>query len=283
MQTNQSTRNIEIVLNDSYTIPPTLHIKVLITKSRLALPNSAKIEVYNISEKTLTKLESEPKIKVLLDGKVYFTGKVINPDNQYKGTSWICTIYCNDIKTNPHQKPQYMEILKGTSNDDAINQMGALISNFNIDTSAFKECAKSKGSLLKGMVVEYKKEGDITKALQNMFKGCNTEVIKEDGIVKLQDRTKVPNQAKPLVFDRLLESPQLSFKDLVVKIPLNEKVKLGLGFEVKAKSISKKLESPYTYKNKFEKKTYRISEFTHEFDNFTSSIAITSIKGLNIG
>jgi len=278
----KSTRKIELILNDVFTLPIILNKKVIITKSRLALPNSAKIEVYNISEEILTRLESEPKIKVLLDGKLYFTGKVINPDNNYRGTDWVCTIYCNDIKTNPHKKPQYLEILKGTSNDAVINEMGSLISDFNIDTSAFKECAKSKGSLLKGMVVEYKKEGDVTRALQNMFKGCDTEVIKEDGVIKLQDSKTVPNKKKPLKFDRLLESPQLSFKDLVVKIPLNEKVKLGLGFEVKSKSITKKLESPYTYKNKFENNIFRISEFIHEFDDFTEAIATTTVKGLRI-
>lgn len=283
MQLNNSTREIKVVLNDSYTIDINLHIKCKITKSRLTLPNSAKVEIYNISEKTLTKLESEPKVKIYLDGHILFTGKVINPTNDYIGTSWLCTLYCSDIETNPHITPQYVEITKGTSNDEVVNQMGKLISNFGIDTTAFKECAKAKGSLLKGMVVEYKKEGDVLKALQNMFKDCNTEVIKEDGVVKLQDSRGVPNLGNPLIFDRLLKSPTLSFKDIVVNIPLDHKVKLGLGFEVKAKSIKKKLASPYTFTNKFQYKVYRISEFTHEFDNYTNAVAKTLVKGLNLG
>lgn len=283
MQLTNSTRKIEIVLNDKDTIDINLHIKCKITKSNLTLPNSAKCEIFNISEKTLTKLEALPKVKIYLDGKILFTGKVINCPNEYAGTSWVCTLYCSDIETNPYIQPQYVEILKGTSNDQVINQMGKLISNFGIDTSAFKECAKAKGSLLKGMVVEYKKEGDVMKALQNMFKDCNTEVIKEDGVVKLQDRTTVPNKTKPLVFDKFFKSPRLSIKDIVVDIPLNHKIKLGLGFEVKAKSIVRKLASPYTYKQKFENRIYRISEFTHEFDNYSKAVARTYVKGLNIG
>ena len=52
MKSDLSTRNIIIVLDDNYTLDPNLHIKVTVVKSRLNLPNSAKIEIYNISEKT---------------------------------------------------------------------------------------------------------------------------------------------------------------------------------------------------------------------------------------
>ncbi|MBL1293352.1 MAG: hypothetical protein COB61_005725 [Thiotrichales bacterium] len=283
MTSTLSTRNISIVLNDKYEINLDLHIKVSITKSRLALPNSAKLEIFNISEKTFIRLKAEPLIKVSIDGKQSFTGKVINVPNEYKGTSWLCTIYCNDVRTKPFKKPQYLDIPKGTTNEGILKAMASSISDVKLDTSAFSECAKSKGSLLKSMVVEFKKEGDIMGAMQNMFKGCDAEVIKEDGTVKIQHTGSVPNQAKPLKFDRLLESPKLSHRDIEVKIPFNSKVKLGYGFEIQPKSISTKIEAPYTYKNQFELKTYRISEFTHVADNFTTTVAITTIKGLNFG
>jgi len=275
-----STRNINIILDDKYIIDNNLHIKVSVVKSRLALPNSAKIEIYNISEKTFKKLVAEPKIKINVDDELLFIGRVVNAPNEYSGTSWKCTIYCNDIKVNPYAKPQITTIPKGTTNENILKELVSKISDVKVDLSAFQECAKSKGSLLKQMVVEYKKEADIMKSLSNMFKGCDTEVIKEDGVVKFQDRTTVPNINNLLIFDRLLEAPKLSHKDLVVSMPLNTKLKLGLGFEVKAKSISKQIESPYTYKNQFEKKTYRISEFTHEINNYTNTVATTTVKGL---
>ena len=283
MKSSLSTRNIIVTIDDKFVIDPNLHIKVSVVKSHLQLPNSAKVEVYNISEKTWSKLKSEPKIKIEVDGNLLFSGKVLNVANDYKGTSWLCTMYCNDIKVNPYYKPQFMTIPKGTTNEDILKKMTEQISDMKLDMSEFKKCAKANGSLLKQMTVEYKKEGDIMKSLQNMFKGCDTEVIKEDGVVKLQNSKAVPNAGNPLKFDRLLESPQLSHKDLVVKIPLNTKVKLGLGFEIKAKSISKKLDSPYTYKTQFNEKVYRISEFTHDIDNFTASVATTTVKGLNFG
>lgn len=284
MQPTRSTRKIEIILNDNFIINVDLDIKVKITKSVLTLPNSAICTVYNLAEKTLQKLDEVPKVKILLDGNLLFTGKVINSINNYIGTSWECNIYCSDIETDPYIKPQYVEILSGTSNDQVLNQMGGIISKFGIDKTAFEDCAKAKGSLLKGMVVEYKKEGDVLRAMQNMFKECNTEVIKEDGVVKLLDKTKVLNAQKPITItlDKLLKSPTLSLKDITVDIPLNYKIKLGIGFEVKAKSINKKLESPFTYKNKFENKIFRIAEFTHEFDNFTREVAKTFIKGTPI-
>jgi len=275
-----STRKIDITLNDNYTIDNKLHIKVIVVKSRLALPNSAKIEIYNISEKTFTKLVASPQIKIALDGEMLFTGKVTNTPNEYVGTSWKCTIYCNDIKVNPYATPQFLEIPKGTTNEDILKQMVLKISDVKVDLSAFKKCAKSSGSLMKQMVVEYKKEGDVMKSLSNMFKGCDTEVVKEDGVVKLQNKTTVTNQAKPIILKTLLSSPKLSQKDLTVSIPLNTKLKLGLGFEVKSKSISKKLDNPYTYKNQFENKIYKIAEFTHEVDNFTTSVATTNVKGM---
>lgn len=283
MQSDLSTRNIIITIDEKFEIDVNLHIKVSVVKSRLQLPNSAKVEVFNISEKTWLKLKNEPKIKIEVDGNLLFSGKVLNVANDYKGTSWLCTMYCNDIKANPYHKPQFLTIPKGTTNEDILTKMVEQISDMKLDMSQFKKCAKANGSLLKQMTVEYKKEGDIMKSLQNMFKGCDTEVVKEDGTVKLLDSKSVPNAQSPLVFDRLLESPQLSHKDLVVKVPLNTKVKLGLGFEVKAKSINKKLDSPYTYKTQFQDKVYRIGEFTHDIDNFTASIAITTVKGLYLG
>ena len=283
MKSSLSTRNIYVKLNDKDILNPNLDMRVTVTKSRLSIPNSAKIEIFMISEKTFIKLKKLPQIKIEIDGTLIFTGKVINVPNEFKGNSWTCTVYCNDIKTNPYTKPQYMNIAKGTSNEDALSLMTSALSDVKLDTSAFSKCQKAKGSLLKQMVVEYKKEADIMKAISNTFKGCDTEVVKEDGVVKLQSTSSVPNASKPIVFSRLMESPKLSHKDIVVKVPLNTKVKLGLGFKVKAKSISLQLESPYTYKNQFEDKTYRISEFIHTADNFTTSIASTFVKGLNFG
>lgn len=278
-----TTREIKIVLGNNYTIDPNLHMRVSISKSRLTLPNTAKIEIFNISEKTQTKLEEEPKIKVYLDGNLLFSGKVINPQNEYLESSWLCTLYCSDIKTNPHIEPQYLQLEKGTSNDAVVNEMGKLLSDMKLDTTAFKDCLKSKGSLLKAMVVEYKKEHDILKALQNMFKGCNTEVIKEDGVVKLHSGNGVPNAKNPLLFNTFIKAPTLSFKDVILDMPLAPKIKLGLGFKIQAKSTKKQLSSPYTFSNKFVNKLFKIVEFTHTFDNYTNAIALTQVKGMNIG
>ncbi len=276
-----STRDINIELDSNYVIDNNLHIKVSVVKSTLALPNSAKVEIYNISETTFKKLVSEPKIKITIDDELLFTGRVLNAPNEYIGTSWKCTIYCNDVKVNPYSKPQFLTIPKGTQNEDILKKLVSTISDVKVDLKEFKKCAKAKGSLMKQMVVEYKKEHDIMKSLQNMFKGCDTEVVKEDGTVKLQNRRGVPNISNPLQLDTFLEAPKLSHKDLVVVMPLNTTVKLGLGFKVKAKSISKTLQNPYTYKNQFNGKVYRIVEFTHEIDNFSSDIAKTTLKGLN--
>jgi hypothetical protein len=281
--TDLSTRLIEINISESKPIDTNLHIKVTATKSRLALPNSAKVEIFNVSEATFKKMLNQPRIKIDLDGELLFSGKIINALNEYKSPDWLCTIFCNDIKTNPFAEPQYMSIPKGTSNDDVLSIMASALSEAKLDTSAFAKCQKSKGSLLKQMVIEYKKEGDILTAIENTFKRCNTKVFKEDGVVKLYDTKSVINQASPIILDELLESPKLSHKDIVVRVPINTKLKLGLGFNVKAKSLTKALESPYTYSNQFNKKTYSVSELVHEVDNFTTAIAQTTVKGLNFG
>lgn len=283
MKSDLSTRNINIILDGKYEISPNLHIKVTVIKSNLSLPNSAKVEIYNVSDKSFKKMLTTPKVVISVDDTQIFVGKIINATNEYQGTSWKCTMYCNDIHTNPFKKPQFLAIPKGTSNEDVLSKLTSLISTNGLNVDAFKECAKSKGSLLKQFMLEYKKEGDIVKAMQDMLKGCEKEIIKEDGKVKISNTTGVPNQAKPLLFDRLLESPKLSHKDLIVKVPMNTKLKLGLGFKIKAKSISKTLISPYTYQNQFKDRIYRISEFTHEVDNYTNAVAQTTVKGLNFG
>ena len=50
MQSTRSTRKIEIILNDNFTINVDLDIKAKITKSVLTLPNSAICTVYNLTE-----------------------------------------------------------------------------------------------------------------------------------------------------------------------------------------------------------------------------------------
>jgi len=283
MPSEFSTRQILVTLADGFAINPSLHISVKTTKSRLSLPNSAKIEVYNVKADTYKRLLTKQHLTIEVDGKAIFKGKILNVTNDYMAASWKCSIYCSDIKANPYQQPQFITIDKGTSNADVLGLMTAALSDADLDLSAFSRCEESKGSLAKQMVVEYQKEKDILKAMQNVFKGCDKEVVKEDGVVKILDNGSVPNAAAPLLFDRHLEPPKLSHKDIVVKVPIDTRVKLGLGFSIKSKSILKSLESPYTYENQFRDQVYRISEYTHEVDNFTDAVATTTVKGLNFG
>jgi len=48
----RTTRNIVITLDDTFTILSDLHIKVTVNKSMLTLPNSSRIEVFNLSTET---------------------------------------------------------------------------------------------------------------------------------------------------------------------------------------------------------------------------------------
>lgn len=292
-----STRVIKIILDDKYTINTNLHMKLNVVKSRVSLPNSSKIEVYNISEATYEKLKKDPKIKVYVDDHFLFSGKVVNAFNEFQRPDWLCTIYASDIVNKPFGSPQYIDIKKGTTNTQVLEMISSPMSPFNLDTSAFADCAKSKGSLLKNMVVEYKKEQDLVKALQNQFKDCmsgDVDVYKEDGVVKIRKGglSGIPNIKNPLEFEYLLNSPEISATEITIQVPLSSddkkrvtgvKAKLGLGFKVKSKSLQRKLVTPYVFKNQFEKRIYKIIEFTHEVDNYTEAVAMTTIKGLNLG
>ncbi|MGB0405365.1 MAG: hypothetical protein ACPGDB_04165 [Fusobacterium sp.] len=302
-----STRSIKIVLDGSYIINDNLHIKLNVVKSRVSLPNSSKIEIFNISEKTFNKLKTDPKIEIYVDDNFLFSGKVINVYNEYKAPDWLCTIFASDILTKPYLKPQYIDIKKGTTNKEVLELISSPLSNLKIDASAFANCAKAKGSLLKNMVVEYKKEQDLIKAIQNQFKNClsdpldpiiskngGVEVYKEDGVVKVRKAGKegITNLKNLIEFEYLLEAPEISSTDIIISLPLTSedqkrnagvKAKLGLGFTVTSKSLQRKLITPYVYKNQFEDRIYKIIEFTHEVDNFSSNVAKTTIKGLNCG
>lgn len=277
-----STTDIEIILDDKFTLSTDLSIRYEVTKSRLALPNSAKIEVYNLSYKTYQKLIKQPKIVLKVDGEKLYQGKIINVNNPYEVPNWHCTMYCSDIRQRPASTSSFLNLKKGTSNTSALESMTSLLSSAKLDTSAFSKCAKSKGSLLKQMMVEYKKEEDIIKAMQNMFKGCDTEVFKEDGVVKLDSKYGVRNATKPIVIKDLLEPPTLSNYDIELKVPLHTGLKLGLGFKVLSKSINKKIESPYLHKQHFNNKVFKVTEFTHKGDNFSKMASQTDIKGMKI-
>lgn len=279
---NNSTRQILIKVNETFEVDLNLHIKIVASKSNIGIPNSCLITIFNLSPGTYSRFEKKPRIEVYENDELLFIGKVINTNNRYIGTSWEAVIYCNDIKVVASKTPNYLTIPKGTTNEDILKTMASQISDLQIDFSAFQSCAKSKGSLLKQMVVEYKKEADMMKAIQNMFKGCDTEVVKEDGSIKFQDSKSVANFANPKLYDKLLEAPTLSNKDISIKILLDPSVKLGLGFKVKAKSYNQTLVSPYTYENQFKSKIFRTVEFIHETDNFTENVAITTIKGMNL-
>lgn len=280
---NFSTRRIEIKSNGKNLLNPNLHIKVTVVKSRLALPNSAKIEVKNISENTFLKLTKQPTIEILIDGKKIFKGKIINVDNPYESPDWICTIYANDIRIAPLAKSNHLAMPKGTTKQSAIKKMVSLLSSKDVDTKAFDDCKKAGGSLVKQLIVEYKKEEDVINALKNMFKGCDTEVVKEDGKVKIQSRNAVPNYKSPIVFDRHLKPPSLGNIDINIKVPLDYRAKLGLGFKVESKSVTKNFNSAFLYKQQFNAKVFKITQITHTADNFSSSIAISDIKGFKIG
>lgn len=280
---NLSTRLIEIKTKNKILLNPNLHIKVIVVKSKLALPNSAKIEVKNISPNTFMKLKKQPLIEIFIDGKKIFKGKIINVDNPYEAPEWVCTIYANDIKVAPLLNSKHLSIPKGTTKKSAIESMVSLISDKAVDTKAFNNCNKSSGSLIKQLIVEYKKEEDVIKSLKNMFKGCDAEVVKEDGKVKIQSRNKVPNYESPIFFTRHLKPPSLGNIEINIKIPLDYRAKLGLGFKVESKSVTKNLKSAFLYKQQFNAKVFKITQISHTVDNFSSSIAISDIKGFKIG
>ncbi len=277
-----STTKIEVILNDSFIIPTDLSIKYAVTKSTLALPNSAKLEIYNLSTKTYQKLQKEPKVEIKVNDNSIFKGKVLNPFNVYEVPNWKCEIYCNDIQQRPLKKAQYLDIKKGTPTVSAIKSITALLSSSNIDTSAFEACAKSKGSLFKQMMVEWQKEEDLIKAIQNMFKGCDTEVYKEDGVVKFHSKGSVKNALKPIIINDVIAPPTLGFADIEVAVPLRFDLKLGLGFQVNSKSVKMQTQSPYLHKEVFENKTFKITQIVHEGDNFSTDASTTQIKGLKI-
>lgn len=302
---NLSTREIKIVLEDKFTINTNLHMKIEVVKSLVSLPNSAKIEIFNISEATFEKLKADPKVKIYVDDHFLFSGKVINVYNEFHLPDWLCTIYASDIVNKPLKDPKYIDIKKGTTNKQVLEMISSPMSPFNLDTSAFADCPKSKGSLLKNMVVEYKKEQDLIKALQNQFKDClkdgvdtlredgGIDVYKEDGVIKIRKGgvAGLPNKNNLLKFEYLLESPEISATDIIIKVPLSSDDKkrvvgvssmLSYGFTVVSKSLQRKLITPYVFKNQFENKIFKIIEFTHEVDNYTTAVATTTIKGQNL-
>lgn len=305
MNNKLSTRSIRIVLDDKITIDENLHIKLNVVKSLVSLPNSAKVEIFNISEATYEKLKADPLVKIYVDDHFLFSGKVINVFNEYARPDWLCSIYCSDIINKPFKDPKYIDIKKGTTNKQVLEMISSPMSPFNLDTSAFADCPKSKGSLLKNMVVEYKKEQDLIKALQNQFKDCikdgtdtlkkdgGIDVYKEDGVIKIRKGgvDGLPNKNNLLKFEYLLESPEISATDIIIKVPLSSDDKkrivgvscmLGYGFTVVSKSLQAKLITPYVFKNQFLNKIFKIVEFTHEVDNYTKAVATTTIKGQNL-
>jgi len=283
---NRSTRLIEVIFSfkgKTVTIPSDLSIKAVVTASRVALPNSCKLEIRQLSPKTFSFIEKRPEIELKVDGQTYFTGKVYNAVNSYKAPTWKCEIYCSDIKLLPTVKKEKLLFSKGQTTGELLSSMIEKISDVKIDLNPFSNCISKDKSLLKSLVIEYRKESDIMKAIGNMFKACNKEVIKENGKVSIIDKAETTNPNTPLTLKKFIsEPPRLSDKDISVTVPLNNRYRLGVGFKIDSKSIALQLKNPYTFENHLDQKIFKIVELSHSFDNHTTAVAKTVLKGIRI-
>ena len=295
----RTTRNIIITLDDTFTILSNLHIKVTVNKSMLTLPNSSRIEVFNLSTETFLKLKKQPTLSVKVDGNQVYKGKVLNVSNTYDGVDWLCTIYCNDITLKPYASKQYSTFSKGTSKKEVINSIASKISSSKpLGLEELKNCKKGNGSLLKEFKVAYTKESDLLNAVKSMFKGCGLQVFKDDGVVKIQNGTvlknsktqanqsfkvgeggTVPNLQNLLKFDTFFKAPTISNDSISLLMPLNSSVKLGLGFKVKPKSYELNFEKPYLMNQLFENRVFRIVEIVHITDNYSNETETTQLRG----
>ena len=293
----QSTRKITAEFDNGLTLSKLLHKRVTAVKSMTETPNTAVLEVFWVSAETFTKLKEQPNVKIMLNDELFYSGKVINVTNVYNGTDWLCTLYCNDVTLKPYAQKQYLTIPKGTTKTEAIKKISSTISpKIPMNLEDFKKCKKSNSSLAKEFKVAYKKEQDILKAVNSMFKDCGSIMIKEDGQLKVLSRnvgskktvtgsklvTKkatVPNISNPIIFSNLFDPPRISSDEIAIVTTPTSEPKLGLGFKVFAKSYQQQLQKPFVLEETFKDRIYRVIEVVHTVDNYSTEVSTTQIKG----
>lgn len=286
-----STRDIQLTISsktDSKLFKD-LHIKCEIIKTISSTPSIANVIIYNLAPDSLAFLTSiyndggasQFKGSISLDNKEVFNGDFVNVRSTYNMGTWETTIYLNE-GYNILRKTAKVESKKGDSRETIVNSLVDTLKDAGLndfDIQAFKNTCGDK-SILKRVLYD----GNVVENIKKLIEDClpKSDVYVEDDKLNVipfgSSKTTVTN------LDSFLEPPQLNEVGCRATTLLNTEPKIGTQITLEAKSYNQAFGNLSTYrpqKSRFlGEGTYKVTEISHEFDNFSSSVAKTSFTGV---
>lgn len=264
-----------------------LRVAFEIEKTRFSTAHTAKITVYNLSQKNRNRIKEEFDKIVLYAGYanpgLIFSGDIMNVTHMKTGVDWVTEIYAGDgIKALSTSKIN-KSFIQGTSPETLFNELiGSMEGIAKGSLEGIKECIKKRRSILKSIILS----GSVKKFLDELAENCLFDYQINDGVLDTRLKTfSLPSTPDYVISQAngMLGSPELTEVGLNVTTLLRPGMKVGKFFRVE--SISAKINVGNQFYRKVKKTTegtYRIEKITHRGDTHSDEWS-TSIEGVRSG
>lgn len=267
-----------------------LHFKCKVIKTLSGAPNTSIIKIMSsLNEDTRSLLtsiygndgQSKLRVDLFLDNKNYFTGQIVNVATVFNSPEWTTVLYCSD-GFNAQRRIDNIETKKGETKESIINSMVdslklAGIESANIDK--IKDSFKDK-SILKRLFYGGNVWDNFKKLIKDFIP--DTDIYIDDGVIKVLPKDEAFNESR-ITLSNFLTPPMLNEQGCTASIQINSSLKIGGLMILQSKSYNQSFSNLSL--NRARKKsflgqgTYKITEISHSFDNFSKSIAKTEITG----
>lgn len=286
-----STRDIEITIS-SKTKTKTLkdlHFKCEIINTVSSTPSISNVTIYNLASDTLSFLTSiydkdgkaEFKGSISLYDVEVFSGDLVNIRSNFNMGTWETNLYLNE-GYNIFRKTATIVTKGGDTRKGIFEQLADSLKDVGLNDFDIKALQNKCGdkSILKRVLYD----GNVIENIKKLIEDC---LPKSDVYVENNNLNVVPvgtAKEKTTNLSFFLEPPQLNEVGCRAVTPLNTQPKLSELITLEAKSYNQafgNLSTNRANKSRFlGEGTYKITEITHEFDNFSSSVAKSSFTGI---
>lgn len=283
----QYKRNYELTIipiEGDATVITDLKIQFEITKSVLSNPNLAKISIYNVSEKTLAKLEKR-YTKVILnvgygaDLKLLFKGDIRNVYRSIEETESIATVYAGDGERDF----QNTRFNKTYSPNVPVSQVvDELVGSFQNTAKGIVNSLPSGNTKLRGQTLS----GSTKDILDNLAKEFGFDWSIQDNEVIVNNKNTALRSDEAVLISAstgMINSPTITEIGADVVTQLNTKLLPNFAFKIVSAGQSSQIPNVFTQSQSRTRAEglYRVQEVTFRGDNRNGEW-VSEVKGKRI-
>lgn len=217
-----------------------LRINFSVEKSLVGFPNLSNIKVYNLSEDSRNKVETQFKDIRLSAGYndpiLLFKGQIINVIHQKIGVDWITEIFCGDATKILNDATINKALAPGATTEQIYNELiGQLPGVTKGITEGLRNCISGKQSLLRSLQLS----GSVKAWIDAIAEACGFDFSINEGIAETTELNQPLTDVEPIIINQangMIGSPERTEIGVSVKSLLNPNLKLAR--RIKIESIS---------------------------------------------